>query len=401
MLHIAEQWYGSDLGRQRQGNEDNFFVAAPLFVVADGMGGARAGEVASQLAVDAFAEGLPSEGALERVLVDVIEAANRSIYEFSQGDPANVGMGTTLTALYIDGESAVVAHVGDSRAYRLRGSQFIRLTTDHSLVSELVARGQLTEQEAESHPQRSVITRALGPEPSVTVDVARHDIQDQDLFLICSDGLTAMLSEDEIKAVVAAPIPLADIGRQLIDAANLAGGRDNITVVLVRLMQGEAPQAAPTLQGSRIGAGVTRTSLEFKQRRSRLRPMFSRDRHSPNAPLATRRSPSRRRRKSRILVAATAVCVCLSLIGTGGWLASQAVYFLSVEGGPDQTVALYRGLPYKLPGGLKLYERVSVSHVTLAQVPASRRNAFTDRRLRSYDDAQDLFHALEHGRLQQ
>jgi PPM family protein phosphatase len=166
VLRIGEQWHGSDVGRQRQGNEDNYFVRAPLFVVADGMGGAQAGEVASEMAVASFDAGLP-DGEPAQGLVRVIEDANRRIHERARNESQRAGMGTTVTAAYVGGDEVTIAHVGDSRAYVLRGGDLIRLTRDHSLVGELVARGKLTEEQAEMHPQRSVITRSVGPEPDV------------------------------------------------------------------------------------------------------------------------------------------------------------------------------------------------------------------------------------------
>src|SRR5687767_183115 len=166
MLRISEQWFQSDLGRQRQGNEDNYFVRAPLFVVADGMGGAQAGEVASQMAVEAFQRGLPN-GDIETSLASIIRAANRQIHDRSRADAQHQGMGTTCTAAYVDEDEIVLAHVGDSRAYLFRDDELTRLTRDHSLVGELMDRGKLTEEQAEMHPQRSVITRALGPEADV------------------------------------------------------------------------------------------------------------------------------------------------------------------------------------------------------------------------------------------
>jgi PPM family protein phosphatase len=190
MLRIAEHWYASDLGRQRQGNEDNFFVRAPLFVVADGMGGAQAGEVASELAVRRFEGGLPDERAPAEALVELIQSANAQIHEQARTDSQRAGMGTTVTAAYVADDSVVVAHVGDSRCYLWRDGELMRLTHDHSLVGELVARGKLTEEQAESHPQRSVITRALGPEPTVEVDVDAFPARPGDVFLLCSDGLT-------------------------------------------------------------------------------------------------------------------------------------------------------------------------------------------------------------------
>jgi PPM family protein phosphatase len=234
VLRIAEHWHGSDLGRQRQGNEDNYFVRAPLFVVADGMGGAQAGEVASQMAVESFDGGLP-QGTPAEGLVHIIEDANRRIHERSRTDAQRAGMGTTLTAAYVGEGDVTIAHVGDSRAYLLRGGDLTRLTRDHSLVGELVARGKLTEEQAESHPQRSVITRALGPEPAVEVDVQVYQARPGDVILLCSDGLTSMVPESRVKPILADAGSLEQAGRELIAAANEAGGRDNITVVLFRL----------------------------------------------------------------------------------------------------------------------------------------------------------------------
>ena len=171
MLRIADSWHGSDLGLQRQGNEDNYFVRAPLFVVADGMGGAQSGEVASEMAVEAFGDGVPDGDSPSEGLGQIIETANRRIHERSRAEQQRAGMGTTVTAAYVGEDLVTVAHVGDSRCYLLRDGELRRLTVDHSLVGDLVRLGKLTEEQAEQHPQRSVITRALGPEPHVQVDV--------------------------------------------------------------------------------------------------------------------------------------------------------------------------------------------------------------------------------------
>src|SRR5687768_9578521 len=234
MLRISEQFHASDLGRQRQGNEDTSCVRAPLFVVADGMGGAQAGEVASESAVDSFDGGLgngsPADG-----LVRVIQEANRRIHERSRSDEQAAGMGTTCTAAYVGEQEVTIAHVGDSRAYLWRDGELTRLTRDHSLVGELVARGKLTEEQAEAHPQRSVVTRALGPERDVQVDVETFDARDGDVYLLCSDGLTSMIHEAGVQPVLERTENLDRAGRELIAAANDAGGRDNITVILFRL----------------------------------------------------------------------------------------------------------------------------------------------------------------------
>src|SRR5215208_2038225 len=236
MLRIAEHFHDSDLGRQRQGNEDNYYVRAPLFVVADGMGGAQAGEVASEIAVRQFEGGLPDGEDPGEALAALIQEANARIHEQARSDAQHAGMGTTTTAAYLSGDTVVVAHVGDSRCYLLRDGDLIRLTKDHSLVGELVARGKLTEEQAETHPQRSVITRALGPEASVEVDTEAFPARDGDVFLLCSDGLTGMVHEPQLKPLLEdRSRSLEQIGRTLIAAANEAGGRDNITVILFRL----------------------------------------------------------------------------------------------------------------------------------------------------------------------
>src|SRR6478672_2733805 len=244
MLRIAEHWYASDLGRQRQGNEDNYFVRVPLFVVADGMGGAQAGEVASEMAVTSFENGLPDGVDTGEALADVIETANRAIHDRSRSDADHAGMGTTCTAAYVGPDAVTIAHVGDSRAYLLRDGELVRLTRDHSLVGELVARGKLTEEQAEAHPQRSVITRALGPEANVQVDVETFPARPGDVFLLNSDGLTGMVGEAGVKPILDGAPSLEQAGRDLIAAANEAGGRDNITVVLFRLGEVAAGDAA-------------------------------------------------------------------------------------------------------------------------------------------------------------
>ena len=193
MIRAAETIQMTDTGRQRRDNEDSMYVRAPVFVVADGMGGAQAGEVASRLAVEAFEQGLPDSGSPEERLADRVREANRRIHELSHADHERHGMGTTLTAAYLDDSHLAIAHVGDSRAYLFRDGELQRLTQDHSLVGELVRKGKLTEEQAEEHPQRSIITRALGPEASVEVDTWTYPVKDGDILLLCSDGLTSMV----------------------------------------------------------------------------------------------------------------------------------------------------------------------------------------------------------------
>ncbi len=208
------------------------------------MGGAQAGEVASEIAVRQFERGLPDDRDPAGSLVGLIQAANARIHEESRADAQRAGMGTTLTAAYVAGDDVIVAHVGDSRCYLLRDGDLTRLTRDHSLVDELVRRGKLTEAQAEAHPQRSVITRALGAGADVEVDVEVFPARDGDLFLVCSDGLTGMVHEAQLKPLLEQPGSLERMGRSLIAAANEAGGRDNITVILFRLEDTDGAGAA-------------------------------------------------------------------------------------------------------------------------------------------------------------
>src|SRR5437588_1774398 len=235
MIRAAETVYRTDTGRQRRDNEDSAFARAPVFVVADGMGGAQAGEVASQIATEAFEAGLDGSGSAEERLAGRVREANRRIYDRSRAELGREGMGTTLTAAYLGDGSVSIAHVGDSRAYLFREGELTRLTQDHSLVDELVRRGKLSPEQAAEHPQRSIITRALGPEPDVEVDTFTYPVRAGDVLLLCSDGLTSMISEDRVTEVLASSQTLEKAGARLIDEANEAGGRDNITVVLFRL----------------------------------------------------------------------------------------------------------------------------------------------------------------------
>jgi len=170
MLRAAETVAKTDTGLQRRDNEDSAYARSPVFVVADGMGGAQAGEVASRIAVETFEQGLPEDGSPEERLASRAREANKRIHELSRTEPERAGMGTTLTAAYVDRDDLSIAHVGDSRAYLFRDGALERLTQDHSLVDELVRRGKLTEEQAAEHPQRSIITRALGPEADVAVE---------------------------------------------------------------------------------------------------------------------------------------------------------------------------------------------------------------------------------------
>jgi protein phosphatase len=236
-LGVVEHAALSDVGREREGNEDSFLERPPLFVVADGMGGAEAGEVASEATVEEF-ERAAAASELPAGLEATVQAANARIHAMAVEDPSRAGMGCTCTAAWAAAGELTIAHVGDSRLYRLRGDGFEQLTDDHSLVGGLVRLGQLTPQEAEQHPQRSVILRAVGVEPTVEVDVLRHELEAGDLYLVCSDGLTSMVRDEVIHETLRLLPTLGETATMLVELANASGGRDNITVVLFRIGPG-------------------------------------------------------------------------------------------------------------------------------------------------------------------
>jgi protein phosphatase len=245
----------SDTGRKRRRNEDNYVVAPPLFAVADGMGGAQAGEVASRLAASAL-EGGDSDGLQGLEHVDaLIQEANRRIYDRASTDPSASGMGTTMTVALVDGMTVAIGHVGDSRAYLVRDERMEQLTEDHSLVNELQKSGKLSAEEAHAHPQRSVITRAVGTDPDVDVDGFTIEAQEGDVFLICSDGLTDMVEDEEILELVHRNRDDLDQAvESLVAAANRGGGEDNITAVAFRIVSETGISAEDTVAMPAISA---------------------------------------------------------------------------------------------------------------------------------------------------
>ena len=232
-------------GRKRRRNEDAWVCHPPLFAVADGMGGARGGEIASRVAATALGESVDGSG--ESRVVALIQEANRQVYERAREDSDASGMGTTITVALFENGIVSIGHVGDSRAYLIRDRKVDQLTEDHSLVAELVRSGRLSPEEAETHPQRSVITRALGTDPDVDVDVFSVEAKPGDLFLICSDGLTAMVDDATILDVVERQRDDLDAAaKELIAAANRNGGEDNITVVFFEIVEEGAQTPSDT-----------------------------------------------------------------------------------------------------------------------------------------------------------
>jgi protein phosphatase len=374
----------TDTGRKRRHNEDAFVREPPLFAIADGMGGAQAGEVASRLAAEAVKEGGGEGGGEERVAA-LIQKANRRVYDSSGKDASLEGMGTTMTVALVEDGTVAIGHVGDSRAYLIRDGKLEQLTDDHSLVAELTRAGKLSEEEAESHPQRSVITRSVGTDPDVDVDTLSVETQAGDIFLLCSDGLTDMVDDEQILRIVNSKrSDLAAAGKALVKAANKRGGQDNITVVFFEIAEAAIEQtkesAAPpaveaddedTLSGLEgipvIGADEHIDEWSVRERRTaRARPGIPR--------------PVRRRRLYGVAMGV----VVLVVIGLLLYGVSRA-HFVGAQ--KDGHVAVYQGLPWNLGAGLHLYRVVYVSPIRATQLTEAERQKLFDHDLVGYGSA--------------
>ena len=240
----------TDVGKRRESNEDDFLLepCRGVYAVADGMGGHAAGEIASRLAIETLQEVLQRDDtASERMSVDdagewlrgAVVEANRRICDSIRLHEERRGMGTTVVALVHSGQNAVVGHVGDSRLYLLRGNELIRMTSDHSWVNEQVKLGLMNDDTAQRHPMRNIVTRALGSRPDVLVDLTSVQVQLGDVFLLCSDGLNTMLSDEQIQAILGGHCLDPEAAcRALVEEANRHGGEDNVTVVVARLAEG-------------------------------------------------------------------------------------------------------------------------------------------------------------------
>jgi serine/threonine protein phosphatase PrpC len=421
MLRAAETTQRTDTGRHRRGNEDSSYARAPVFALADGMGGAAAGEVASRIAIEAFEAGLPPSGSAEERLAVVVQRANREIFDRAQSDQRLDGMGTTLTAVLLDSTNIALAHVGDSRAYRLRAGELTRLTEDHSLVEELVKDGKLTEEEAFEHPQRSIITRALGQEPIVEVDTFSYAVRAGDVILLCSDGLTDMLMEAQVAELLVSSPNLATAAEGLIDAANQAGGRDNITVVLFRIEDADgsagveagdtrfipASEAAAAGLGAGSGAPARRPATE-RSSYVEPQPHALRDAVSSGAGRVTSRLPLARSQGpatavppgqtrhfglvGKLVAGLITLALLLFVFGGAGYLASRQLYFLGTDS--QGTVTVYRGFPYQFLG-VNLYETYYVSGVPAQLIPPDRRATVLNHELHAETPAFKLINDLE------
>jgi protein phosphatase len=336
----------SDTGRVRRHNEDRSLGRPPVIAVADGMGGAKAGEVAAQLAVEEVRR-------LEEpvAVADVREAvgrANAEIRRLAREDPDKSGMGTTFTAAMLEDGRLDVVHVGDSRAYLWRDERLRQLTEDHSVVAELVKRGRITAEDAEHHPHRNVITRALGAEAEVVVDTFSEYLRDGDVVLLCSDGLSSYVSEADIAAALADSVTLADAARALVERANRAGGTDNVTVVLARVGVVGDGESGSTAEVPVIDAPGAEPEPAATAEMKVLGGVHGAAGTSRAGPVGGGRRPPRvlepvgRRRRLRPgpVIAAVVVLVALA-VGAVAWISSRSY---AVEASSDGDVQVSHGL---------------------------------------------------------
>jgi serine/threonine protein phosphatase PrpC len=425
-VRVSDYAIATHAGRVRRKNEDAYYAEPPLFAVADGMGGALAGELASRIAVQALGE-LVEEGSDEERLASTVRLANRRVAERATTDPRASGMGSTVTAALVGPTSVAFAHVGDSRAYLWRGGVLTRLSDDHSLVAEWVKAGALAPEEAALHPQRSVITRALGADWQVEVDTWTTPARAGDVILLCTDGLTGFVDEAAIATALTQNDDLDVAVHALVDAANAAGGEDNITAVAVRLEVDEAGTVPPAAAaaGDERETGEIDVAGESAPESTAVAvavaapPEAEKEAPAPAEPLSSRPvpvplprsgetlisvppvvtgfgsgTPVRRRGRARRLGVFAAVVALMLCVLWAALIGLRWSHFVGVDPATGK-VAVYQGVPYDLGGGVKLFTLVHVSRIPAATLPAARRKHLFDHSLRSSESARSLVAKLE------
>lgn len=373
----------SDVGRVREGNEDSYLVHEPLFVVADGMGGHLAGDVASSTAVDVILSKSDTASASDpQTLADLIRSANAAIWEKATNDPTLRGMGTTCTLVLLNENRAHIAHVGDSRAYLLRDGNLQQLTEDHTLVARMVKEGRLQPEEAEHHPQRSIITRALGVDADVEVDLDSLELRPGDRLLLCSDGLSGMIDHGSIESALQDQRDPQAAAEELVRRANAAGGEDNITVVIVDVTDGAGSGSATRTATARgVPAAATAESPAVQGETT-----AGRKTDPPEEP--------RRRRWVKPLIISLVVLAALA----GGALflvdyLRTSSWYVGLNANDDVTI--FQGRPEDL-FGIDLDEVVLVTDLNVADLPEHLRdNVETGRTADSRNDAEEIVDDLE------
>jgi len=372
----------TDTGRRRRHNEDAYVCEPPLFAVADGMGGAQAGELASSLAADALKDSQEPGGSGEERVDELIQQANRRVYERQSQDAAASGMGTTMTVALVEDGRVAIGHVGDSRAYLIRSGRLEQLTEDHSLVAELVRSGKLSPEEAEGHPQRSVITRALGTDPDVDVDTFSVETKPGDLFLLCSDGLTSMVDDETILSEVARNRDdLESAAKALVRAANKGGGEDNVTVVFFEVAGASDLEHTVTLPPREDETKDEEATLDELDKVPAIETTDGRGRRGEPP------GPGR-----RLLGAALALTLLVAVSGFVVWGLWRS-HFVGAEA--NGHVAVYQGVPWNVVGNMHLYRTVYVSPLLAAQLSQAERRKLFDHSLRDKTSALDAVRGYE------
>jgi protein phosphatase len=371
----------SDIGQVREGNEDAYLVVAPLYAVADGMGGHRGGEVASSLALETVQQLFERR---EGTLSDQVARANRAVYDRSQSDRSVSGMGTTLTAALIEGDELHLVHVGDSRAYLLHDGRLAQLTEDHTLVRRMVEEGEITPEEAETHPHRSILTRALGVDESVQVDEGDLRVETGDRLLLCTDGLTGMVPEEQIREIMLEAEDPQEVVERLVKVANRAGGIDNITAVIVDFaedgagsggttesaplgpstVEGQVPEATPPKRSDVTIVGAPISELPSGDPASSSVPGSTTMSSRPTVRPTPAKQPSRRGRRAGLWAGVTLAIIVLGVVGLRLFLDTQ--WYVGVSNG---RVAIFRGIPTEV-AGFELHSVVVETSLSAAKAEA-------------------------------
>ncbi|MEE4276628.1 MAG: Stp1/IreP family PP2C-type Ser/Thr phosphatase [Thermoleophilia bacterium] len=410
MTLVARHAVRTDIGLHREANEDAAVARPPLYAVCDGMGGARAGEVASELACAT----LDARVAAGDDIVAAAHAANAAVYDAAVDDETLTGMGTTLTAMVVDGDVARFAHVGDSRAYLLRDGELRQVSVDHSVVGQMIRDGELTLEQAAVHPMRSILTRALGTEPSVEVDAYELALRAGDVVLLCSDGLTGMVPDERLRRALRHDDP-EESAAELVKQARRGGGLDNITAVVVHFAEAGGEAGSATVSAAVAGAvddtAVTAAAPDGLTAddpsgggggsaavddpaagddpvadAAAAAPLQAAPRAAPASPEAEREALTTRRLKIVL-----AVLLVLLVLALGAAVSLQAFYFVGVD---DGDVVVFSGLPWAF-GPLKIqdvYVRGTRAYDSLTPL---QQQLVDEARIQSRDGALGLLETLE------
>lgn len=386
----------SDVGSVREHNEDSYLVRTPLFVVADGMGGHEAGEVASRIAISTMESRAPKHADPEALSAAVI-AANEAVIEGAKNGTGKPGMGTTLTAAYIQEDQVIIAQVGDSRAYLLHDGALQRITRDHSLVADLIEQGRITEDEARFHPQRSVITRALGSDTRMQPDLYTLQVEEGDRIMLCSDGLSSMVGDADIKStLISHPAP-ADACEALVDDALRSGGMDNVTVIVIDPLGKPYEEDDAVYLEERVAGSHDMEAAAEAGDTDAIDPLaeqaFAADDDQKSAYKSNRKKGgaqhSKPKKRSRFapLLWTLAFVLILAAAAFGFYAYAQNSYYIIAE---DGVVSIYRGLPGEIAGIKFSWLEDSAADIDISRLtPSTQSHLANGIAVDSLEDAQD------------